>query len=428
MKNGRNYPLLLTGQFLGAFGDQFLFAAILAPLTHLVKTGAITAGAVSSANSLFNLVFAVPFLALAPLAGFLNDRMPKTSWLLGGNLVKIMGALVGLAGVLTFHANPEAMKWWQVAGYTIVGLGACLYSPAKYGILPEIVATDRLVRANGAVEMLTLIAILGGFAAGGMLYDYTLSLPGCYVAAIACYGLAAWANGVMDRTPNNPAATLGESWSSFRRHLVTLFAARRTGRILLGCGLFWLAGAFLKNNLQAWGVAALQAAGFEVDAIDNTKLALLKASPILAIAAGSILAGRIHRLGDLSKQWIYALGLAVGVTILGWMKGGEGLAMVVAALCFVGIVSGLLIVPLNASLQHETDQKALGKTIAVQNVVDYAGIMLGAGLLGLLTSPDWAGLTPHQAFYGLAIVVVLMTLGMKLSAKPGDRVPAVAGK
>ena len=88
-------------------------------------------------------------------------------------------------------------------------------------------------------------------------------------------------------------------------------------------------------------------------------------------------------------------------------------------------MAGLLIVPLNASLQHETDHSALGKTIAVQNVVDYAGMLIGAALLGVMTRLDW---TAHQCFLGLAVVVVLMTLGMKLSAKPGDRVPAVAVK
>ena len=174
----RNYPLLLVGQFLGAFGDNFLLKAILGPLTYQLASGQITESKVNGENALFNLVFSVPFIVLAPLAGFLNDRMPKSTWLVGGNAVKILGALIGLLGVTPMAGGNGHTV--QVAGYLVVGIGACLYSPAKYGILPEIVGTERLVKANGTVEMLTLVAIVGGLGGGGILYDRTLSLPLCY--------------------------------------------------------------------------------------------------------------------------------------------------------------------------------------------------------------------------------------------------------
>src|SRR5436309_16136805 len=93
----RNYHLLLVGQFLGAFGDNFVLAALLGPLTFQLLAGTITEQQVSAQNALFSAVFFVPFILLAPLAGFLNDRMPKSSWLLGGNLLKMAGALIGLA-------------------------------------------------------------------------------------------------------------------------------------------------------------------------------------------------------------------------------------------------------------------------------------------------------------------------------------------
>ena len=163
----RNYRLLLVGQFLGAFGDNFLLKAILGPLTYALASGAITEARVNGENALFSLVFSLPFIVLAPFAGFLNDRMPKTTWLVGGNLVKIAGALIGLAGVTPLAgASGHAV---QVVGYLVVGIGACVYSPAKYGILPEIIPTARLVKANGTVEMLTLVAIVSGLGLGGIL-------------------------------------------------------------------------------------------------------------------------------------------------------------------------------------------------------------------------------------------------------------------
>src|SRR5215218_5774620 len=156
MNSKRNYPLLLSGQFLGAFGDNFLLAAILGPLTFQLLSGQITEQQVNSQNVLFSAVFFFPFILLAPLAGFLNDRFPKTRGLLWGNLLKLAGTGIGFAGLWLNGDLGSAGHWWQVVGYTVVGLGACVYSPAKYGVLPEILPPERLVKANGTVEMLTL--------------------------------------------------------------------------------------------------------------------------------------------------------------------------------------------------------------------------------------------------------------------------------
>ncbi len=201
----------------------------------------------------------------------------------------------------------------------------------------------------------------------------------------------------------------------------SLVVHRRIGRVLLGCGLFWMAGAFMRTNLHAWGISIFEGAGMAADKITNERLALLKVGLVLGIVSGSVLAGRLHAIGDLSKQWLYALGLAVGIALLGLLPGSAGFWIIVPALALAGIMAGLLIVPFNAALQHETDQTALGKTIAVQNVVDYAGMLIGAGLLGVMTKFGWSA---HQAFLGLAVVVVLLTLGMKLSTK--NPTPSVA--
>src|SRR5450432_2322368 len=108
MKSNRNYFLLLAGQFLGAFGDNFLLKALLGPLTYQLLSHQITEQQVSSLNSIFSAVFFFPFILLAPLAGWLNDRMPKTSWLLGGNLIKVIGASVGLLGVWLHEGDLHA--------------------------------------------------------------------------------------------------------------------------------------------------------------------------------------------------------------------------------------------------------------------------------------------------------------------------------
>lgn len=412
MKTQRNYLLLLASQFLGAFGDNFLLAAILGPLTFALREGKITEQFVNGQNALFSAVFFVPFILLAPLAGFVNDRYPKTRWLAGGNLIKLLGTSIGLAGILLHPTATAANLPWQVVGYAIVGIGACAYSPAKYGILPEIVARERLVKANGTVEMLTLVAIISGLGVGAVLYDKTRSLVPCYAVSLGWYALALAFNSFMSRTPHNPDARLKRSLQEFASDLWRLISHARLGRILLGCGVFWFSGAAMRNNLQAWGTNVLKAAGVAEENITNENLALLKVGLVAGIVAGSLLAGQLHRVGDLT--WVRRYGWLLGACVLGLglLGGAFGLALVIGVLLAAGICAGLMIVPLNAALQSESDHTHLGKTIAIQNFVDYLAMLVGAAFLGVLTSFD---LGPNAVFIALAVSVALLACVLRFS-------------
>ena len=405
----RNYPLLLSGQFLGAFGDNFLLAVILGPLTFQLLAGQITEQQVNGQNVLFSAVFFLPFILLAPLAGFLNDRLPKTSGLFWGNLLKLLGTALGFAGLWLNPGESAGGHVWQVVGYTIVGIGACVYSPAKYGVLPEILPAERLVKANGTVEMLTLLAILGGLWGGAALYDHARSLPMGYAVSAGLYALALALNAAMQRTPHNPADSLRYSAGEFSRTLFSLIRHPRLGRVLLGCGMFWFAGAVLRSNLQGWGLETLQASG--VTAITNQKLAILKIGLIVGVVLGSLLAGVLHKVGDLSWTRRYGFFLAAGILLLGLIGGYAGLVAAVACLVATGLAAGLLLIPLNASLQHESDQTRLGKTIAVQNFVDYLAMLLGAGFLQLMTGFN---LIPSHVFIALATTLVILAVALRV--------------
>lgn len=407
----RNYPLLLVGQFLGAFGDNFLLAAILGPLTYALGTGRITESVINGENALFSLVFSVPFILLAPVAGFLNDRMPKTTWLVGGNLIKLLGTGIGIAGVAApGDARSHAI---QVVAYCVVGIGACFYSPAKYGILPEIVANERLVKANGTVEMLTLVAIVSGLMGGGVLYDMTRSVPACYVVCAGLYAAALLCNAAMTRTPHNPAASFLHSTGEFVSSFVILVRNARLGRILLGSALFWFAGSTLKSALQGWGLRVYAEAG--IMNVTNLKLVLLKLGLVVGIVLGAFLAGQLHRTGDLSWARRYAFILAAGFAGLGLLGGHFGLVLVVAVLVVTGAAAGLLVVPFNAALQSETDPGKLGKTVSIQNCTDYIGIAAGAAYLALLSRFT---LNPNQDLVVLGITVAVITLGLGALSRP----------
>ena len=415
----RNYPLLLVGQFLGAFGDNFVLAAILGPLTFQLLAGQITEQQVNAQNTLFSAVFFVPFILLAPLAGFLNDRLPKSSWLLGGNALKLLGTAIGFFGVWLHAGDFHASRLWQVVGYTVIGLGACVYSPAKYGVLPEIVPAERLVKANGMVEMLTLVAILGGLWGGATLYDHVRSLPVCYLATGGLYAAALLFNAAMTRTPHDATASARRSVGEFGRSLVALAKHPRLGRVLLGCGLFWFAGAVLRSNLQSWGLGALRTAG--VAEITNQRLALLKIGLILGVVGGSLLAGQLHRVGDLSWARRYGILLAAAVALLGLLGDHAGLIVAVLLLIAAGLASGLLLIPLNAALQHEADHTKLGKTIAVQNFVDYWSMLLGAGFMQAFVH---LGFGANRIFVALAVALGALALAMRAPSLKRSQTPA----
>jgi LPLT family lysophospholipid transporter-like MFS transporter len=245
MKPARNYPLLLASQFWSAFGDNFILVVILGPIMNQFKDGKISAQTQSIDNIYYTSLLFVPYILLAPVAGYLNDRFAKNRWLLGGNLIKLIGTGITALGLTD---NPV----WLAVGYFVVGIGACIYSPAKYGILPEILPNERLVKANGMMEFLTLAAILAGSISGALAFDHA-SLITCYVLVAGIYALSLALNLFLSRTPSYPAVRLRDSVSGFFRNAGELFSQKRLARILMGTAMFWICGAILKMNFQPWG-------------------------------------------------------------------------------------------------------------------------------------------------------------------------------
>lgn len=256
----RNYPLLLASQFLGAFGDNAILAVIVGQLTVLQKAGGLGMDELRTRSALYTSLLFFPYVLLAPLAGFLNDRFAKTTWLFGGNFLKLVGTAVCSLSVWYGYS-------WQAPGYLIVGIGATVYGPAKYGILPEILPLARLVKANGLIELLTLLAILLGAIAGAVMVD-RLPVAQCYLILLGLYAASMLLNLFMVRTPWDPSVRFGRSVSEFLSHFASLFRGARLGRILIGTSLFWVCGAAMKINFQAWGLEVLHLP-------DNTQIALL---------------------------------------------------------------------------------------------------------------------------------------------------------
>lgn len=418
MNPNRNYPLLLSGQFLGAFGDNAILAVIVGQLTYLQKSGAITAEQLRTSNTIYTSLLFVPYVLLAPLAGYLNDRYAKTTWLTGGNALKLLGT--GLCALSVWFG-----PIWQGIGYLVVGIGACFYGPAKYGILPEILPRERLVKANGMVELLTLVAILGGAIAGSVLADvFKDRILVSYAALGGIFGSALLLNSLMITTPHKAHIRLAASVGEFTGHLRDLITAPRLGRILVGTALFWVCGAAMKINFQPWGLEVLHLP-------DNTQIALLGLWLSVGVMAGSLLAGQLHQVSDLRRTRTYGFALAGMLALLftvdsfGFWRtptvqlGPLHLVVpVVLLLIAAGITAGLFLIPLNAALQAESDPDKLGKTIAVQNLFDNIG-MLTAG--AYVFASVKCGLSSSGVFLGLALGVTALVAWLRLATRSALR-------
>ncbi len=417
MKPNRNYPLLLAGQFLGAFGDNAILAVIVGQLTYLQKAGTITAAELRTSNTIYTSLLFVPYVLLAPLAGYLNDRYAKTAWLTGGNALKLLGT--GLCALSVSHGAA-----WQGIGYLLVGVGACFYGPAKYGILPEILPREHLVKANGMVELLTLVAILGGAIGGSVLADvFKDRVLVSYGVVGAIFAAALFLNFLMTPTAHKPDVRLGRSVGEFSGHLRDLLRSPRLGRVLIGTALFWVCGAAMKINFQPWGLEVLHLP-------DNTQIALLGLWLSVGVMGGSLLAGQLHRVGDLRRTQRYGFALA-GMLALLWSVDSLGfwrspvvqlgplhlVVPVVLLLVAAGVAAGLFLIPLNAALQAESDPARLGKTIAVQNLFDNIG-MLVAGLFVFASVKG--GLSSSGVFLGLALGVSALVAWLKFSPRPAS--------
>jgi LPLT family lysophospholipid transporter-like MFS transporter len=220
------FPALLAAQFLSALADNAVLIAAIAIVKSLGKEGIIP---------FLQEAFVVPFLLLAPFVGRFADAFPKGRVMLFANLLKLAGSLLMLAGV-----NP-------LAAYGVIGIGATIYSPAKYGILSQMLAPAALVKANGALEGSTIAAILLGVMLGGWMADRSLGLA--FAVIVAAYSMATVANYFIPRLPPEKPGIRFDLLGLFREFFASLkilFSDPDARFSLFGTSVFWGSGITLR--------------------------------------------------------------------------------------------------------------------------------------------------------------------------------------
>lgn len=346
----KGFVPLLIAQFLSALADNALLFAAIALLAQLNSP--------HWHQPLLLQFFVISYIILAPFVGGIADAYPKGRVMFYSNAIKFIGSLSMLLGMQPLYA------------YAIVGVGAAAYSPAKYGILTELLPPKELVMANGWMEGSTVFAIILGSIIGGALAQFDPLVAIIIITGL--YLLAAVFNRYIPLLPidhkltkKNPLFMIKDFWHAFK----VLWKDPEGQLSLAVTTLFWGAGASLRLIVIAWASYALQ---FNLE--EATRLTAMVA---FGIAIGSVIAARYISLKD-----------SVRVLPAGILMGGFVMTMVVihdwhiAALIFllIGALSGFFIVPLNALLQHRGHLLiGAGHSIAVQNFNENIGILLLSG-------------------------------------------------
>ncbi len=373
------FYIIMAAQFFSSLADNALLVAAIALL--------ILSDSPAWMTPLLKFFFTVAYVVLAPFVGAFADALPKGHVMFISNLIKIAGCLLMLFGI-----DP-------LLAYGVVGVGAAAYSPAKYGILTELLPHERLVVANGWIEGLTVSSIILGTLLGGVLISTTLSsrllaidlpqidthidtAPEIAIALIVMFYVIAAAfnlwvpdTGVERRVPDrNPLAMVSEF-----AHCVKLLWTDKLGQISLAVTtLFWGAGATLQFIVLKWAEVAL---GYTL-----SQATMLQGVCAIGIAAGSVLAARFIPLNRATR--VLPLGIAMGVVVMA-MNFVTLLPVALVLMVIVGGLAGFFVVPMNALLQHRGHiLMGAGHSIAVQNFNENLSILTMLAIYALLISLD----------------------------------------
>jgi LPLT family lysophospholipid transporter-like MFS transporter len=373
MNNNMRY--LLLAQFLSAFADNaILFTAI----AMILKTG--LGG--DTYTSILQGSLLIPFVLLAPWIGPYADKQPKTRVLMLANIIKMVGA-----ALMLLHVSP-------LIAYGIIGIGAAIYSPAKYGILPELVDHSHLVKANGWIEGSTLLAILAGGIVGGAIADHSPFLA--IVLTIVLYIVAA-ALALLIRNTFIAKAESHPALPHFISMMRTLLHSPRARFATLGVSLFWAAGVVIRVGIVAWAPLVLGMTNSE-------DIAKLSVALVIGIAVGTQCAPFLIPLEKLRTARLAAYAMGLFVMLFAY---ATTLEMTYATLALIGLCGGIFVVPINAALQEIGHQTiGSGGAVAIQGFFENLAMLIATGIFAVAMAMH---ISPVIALFSLGLLVMMFT-------------------
>ncbi len=399
MKKG--FYTIMSAQFFSSLADNALFVAAV----ELLKTS----GAGEWQRAALVPMFALFYVVLAPFVGAFADAIPKGKVMFISNAIKVVGCLMML-----FGTHP-------LLAYAVVGLGAAAYSPAKYGILTELLPPSQLVKANGWIEGLTIGSIIMGVLLGGQLVGKVISVhllqidfpwietgidtaPEAAIASlISLYVIAAVFNLRIPRT-EAPLQPIAHSLIALVRdfsHCNARLWNDRLGQISLATTtVFWGASSNLRYIVLAWAAAALH--------YDTTHASSLVGVVAVGTAVGAVLASGFMKLDRATG--VLPLGVGMGLLVI-TMNAISNVWIAAPFLIMLGGMGGFLAVPMNALLQHRGHNlMGAGRSIAVQNFNEQAAVL---GFGAFYTGMTRLGLSAFGAItvFGLVVAATMWLIG-----------------
>lgn len=391
MNKKKTFNLLLIAQSLGAFSDNAVYSVIMGMLLELVKSNKIDLARFGVDSAIYANCLFLPYVLFAPVLGFLSDRFTKRNILITANIIRASGCFLALIGA----SNDTNL---MIAAYLLVGMGAAVYSPSKYGIIPELKEEKDLVKANAAMEMATIFSILIGIICGAILVD-TVGPKGSFFILTMVYLSASILNFFMDKSYiRNENEIFIKSVSSFKQSLQNILSNRYLYIPVIGTTIFWLSGSFIKLNLQTWGQYTLKLQS-------ATSISLLALWLSIGIIFGSFTAGRKFQTGQIKQSWYFGLFMGIVIVLMAIKYFGYG--VVICELILVGGLGGLFLIPLNAVIQARSEHKHIGKTIAIQNSFENGAMLLSSGMFWFLNK---ISMSPDMTFIFLGGVLCALNI------------------
>jgi len=402
----RGFYTIMAAQFFSSLADNALIFVSIGLLTAMKAPASLT--------PLLKLSFVLFYVLLAPFVGAFADSMPKGRVMFTANLIKVFGCCL-----IFFGAHP-------LIACTVVGFGAAVYSPAKYGILTELLPAERLVAANGWIEGLTVMSIILGAAMGGALVSahgsawlMTLDVP--YIdtginsstkaqlaVLIGVYALAAGFNlripdtgARYEHQERNPAKLIAD----FADCSATLWKDKLGQISLAVTTLFWGAGATLQLIVLEWAKRSLH-------------MSLDKATGLIGVVAigSAIGAAMAAKMIPLKKSLtVIPLGIIMGLVVTS-MTIVYSLPIAVVLLLLIGLLSGYFVVPMNALLQHRGHVlMSAGHSIAVQNFNENLSILTMLALYAIMITLN-LDLNVIIVLFGLSLAGIMWLIGRRHAA------------
>jgi LPLT family lysophospholipid transporter-like MFS transporter len=398
MKSG--FYTIMAAQFFSSLADNALLVAAIALLRELHEPAWMTPA--------LKQAFVVSYVVLAPLVGAFADSMPKGRVMLITNAIKIAGCALMLVAL-----HP-------LVAYALVGLGAAAYSPAKYGILTELLPPQQLVVANGWIEGTTVGSIILGTVLGGVLISPHIATmllqfdmpymdtgvdtpPQAAISVVmAVYLIAAIFNwfipdtGVDHRIPSKNPLYLVREFA----HCVSLLWRDRLGQISLATTtLFWGAGATLQFIVIEWASRVL--------GLDLSRAFYMMGVVAIGIALGAVLAARLVSLRGAVR--VLPIGALMGLVVIA-MIFVRHLPVALILMVLIGACAGFFVVPMNAILQHRGHVlMGAGHSIAVQNFNENIGILVMVGLYALMVRSG-VSVTTAIVLFGVFVSGIMLLI------------------